>query len=54
MSFAPICRGPRRFLPHALPYRDYYNDDTRGMVARWYAREIELLDYSPERKARAV
>ena len=28
-----------------LPYREYYDDDTQGIVARWYAREIELLDY---------
>ena len=27
------------------PYRDYYDDDTRDIVGRWYAREIELLDY---------
>jgi Sulfotransferase family len=40
-------------LPHAkatfrqtdLPYRDYYDDETRDIVASWYAREIALLDY---------
>jgi hypothetical protein len=31
--------------PENLPYRDYYDDDTRAIVTRWYAREIELLDY---------
>jgi hypothetical protein len=38
-------RAKTNFRPTALPYRDYYDDDTRAMVARWYAREIELLDY---------
>jgi len=27
------------------PYREYYDDDTRDIVGRWYAREIELLGY---------
>jgi hypothetical protein len=42
------CELPRaktNFRPTTLPYRDYYDDDTKAMVARWYAREIELLDY---------
>jgi hypothetical protein len=38
-------RAKTNFRPTTLPYRDYYDDDTRAMVARWYAREIELLDY---------
>ena len=40
-------------LPHAkatfrrtnLPYRNYYDNDTRAIVAQWYAREIALLNY---------
>ena len=42
------CELPRaktNFRPTTLPYRDYYDEDTRAMVGRWYAREIELLDY---------
>jgi hypothetical protein len=27
------------------PYREYYDEDTRDIVGRWYAREIELLGY---------
>jgi hypothetical protein len=27
------------------PYRKYYDEDTRDIVGRWYAREIELLGY---------
>jgi len=38
-------RAKTNFRPTTLPYRDYYDDDTRSIVARWYAREIELLDY---------
>jgi hypothetical protein len=38
-------RAKTNFRPTTLPYRDYYDDDTRDIVARWYAREIELLDY---------
>ena len=38
-------RAKTNFRPTTLPYRDYYDDDTKGIVARWYAREIELLDY---------
>ena len=40
-----LSRAKATFRRHNLPYRDYYDDDTRAMVARWYAREIELLDY---------
>ena len=42
------CELPRAkgtFRRTTLPYREYYDDDTRDMVARWYTREIELLDY---------
>lgn len=27
-------------------YRDYYTDQSRDMIAKWYAREIALFDYS--------
>lgn len=26
-------------------YRDYYDDETRAIVARWYAREIDAMGY---------
>ncbi len=42
---AELPRAKTNFRPATLQYRDYYDDDTRAMVARWYAREIELLDY---------
>ena len=42
---AELPRAKTTFRRSTLPYRDYYDDDTRGIVARWYAREIELLDY---------
>src|SRR4029078_3843048 len=42
---AELPRAKTTFRRNALPYRDYYDDDTRGIVARWYAREIELLNY---------
>ena len=42
---AELPRAKTTFRRNALPYRDYYDDDTREIVARWYAREIELLDY---------
>jgi hypothetical protein len=38
-------RAKSTFRRDAVPYREYYDDDTRDLVARWYAREIELLDY---------
>jgi len=42
---AELPRAKTTFRRNSLPYRDYYDDETRGIVARWYAREIELLDY---------
>ena len=42
---AELPRAKTTFRRSSLPYRDYYDDETRGIVARWYAREIELLDY---------
>jgi hypothetical protein len=38
-------RAKTDFRPEKLPYRDFYDEDTRAIVARWYAREIDLLDY---------
>ena len=31
--------------PGRVPYRDYYDEDTRRIVADWYAPEIKLLGY---------
>jgi hypothetical protein len=31
---------------NAAPYRDYYDAETRDIVGRWYAPEIELLGYA--------
>lgn len=53
-DFAEICRriGVPAFLPppkaHAPrgDYRSFYSDETRDLVARAYARDIELLGYS--------
>jgi hypothetical protein len=37
-------------LPRAPPgrahWRDYYTPETRDIVARWYAREIDAFNYS--------
>jgi Sulfotransferase family len=38
-------RAKGTFRQTNVPYRDYYDDDTRELVRDWYAREIELLDY---------
>jgi hypothetical protein len=34
-----------RFRPGSVPYRDHYDEDTRNIVADWYASEIKLLGY---------
>ena len=33
---AELPRAKTTFRRNTLPYRDYYDDDTRGIVARWY------------------
>jgi hypothetical protein len=38
-------RAKGTFRQTGVPYRDYYDDETREMVRDWYAREIALLDY---------
>lgn len=37
---------PRRMRSHHRPYREYYSDETRAMVAEVYARDAELFDYA--------
>jgi hypothetical protein len=34
-----------RFRPGTVPYRDHYDEETRNIVADWYASEIKLLGY---------
>jgi sulfotransferase famil protein len=34
-----------RFRPGSVPYRDHYDEETRNIVADWYAPEIKLLGY---------
>jgi Sulfotransferase family len=43
---AELPRAKTTFRRGNAPYREYYDEDTRDIVARWYAREIELLDYA--------
>jgi hypothetical protein len=43
---AALPRAKATFRRGDAPYREYYDDDTREIVARWYAREIDLLDYA--------
>jgi hypothetical protein len=35
----------KRFRPGSVPYRDHYDEETRNIVADWYASEIKLLGY---------
>ena len=52
-DFALVCdrmRIPQRRLPHTIvsnheSYVDYYNDNTRRIVKKAYARDIELFGY---------
>ena len=39
-------RAKTTFRKDKRSYRSYYDDDTRAIVGDWYAREIELLDYT--------
>ena len=34
-----------RFRPGSVPYRDHCDEETRNIVADWYAQEIKLLGY---------
>ncbi len=43
---AALPRAKSTFRRDSTPYRDYYDEETRDLVARWYAREIEFLDYA--------
>ena len=43
---AELPRAKTTFRRGDAPYREYYDEDTRESVARWYAREIKLLDYA--------
>ena len=42
----PLPRAKTTFRSSALPYRDYYDGDTRAIVGDWYKREIDLLGYA--------
>ena len=42
---AELPRAKTTFRGNSISYRDYYDDDTRAIVAHWYEREIELLNY---------
>jgi hypothetical protein len=43
---AELPRAKTIFRRGNAPYREYYDEATPDIVARWYAREIELLDYA--------
>lgn len=36
---------PVRMRSHHRPYRDYYTDETRQLVAHLYARDVSLFEY---------
>jgi hypothetical protein len=38
-------RAKAGFRPTRLHYREYYDDETRGLVGGWYKPEIALLQY---------
>jgi hypothetical protein len=47
LSFdAELPRAKSAFRRSAMPYREYYDTDTRAIVGDWYAREIKLLGYA--------
>ncbi|MGD9501050.1 MAG: sulfotransferase family 2 domain-containing protein [Methyloceanibacter sp.] len=39
-------RAKTTFRRTTLPYRDYYDANTRATVGEWYKREIDLLGYA--------
>ena len=44
--FSPGDYGFYNHIPEKQQhYRDYYDDETRKIVADWYAPEIDLLHY---------
>lgn len=51
-DFIRICRMLDReaSLPHLKStkrgnYRDYYDDETAGIIAQWFAKDLEIFDY---------
>jgi hypothetical protein len=44
----------RRYRPDRPHYSTYYSDATRDLVAKWYAKEIEALDYTFESEERGT
>ena len=46
ITFEPeLPRAKGNFRKTGKHYRDYYDDETRDIVAKWYAPEVALLDY---------
>ena len=52
-DFEQICNilGKQATLPHAKPsnrgrYQDYYDDETREIIASWFKKDIEYFGYS--------
>ena len=38
-------RAKANFRPNGRDYRQYYDDETRELIRKWYAPEIDLLNY---------
>jgi hypothetical protein len=45
VALPALPRAKGTFRQTKMPYREYYDDETRELVRDWYAREIALLDY---------